>query len=229
MANIIRSVFFDLDGTIVDTEPVAADAVIRSFKSWGIQLDIRDASSTTGVTWQTSLDWIFKRFPPPVSQEEAKDHIFKTYHDALLQNIPEVRGSVASVRALAAHFPLGLVSGSRREDILMVLTKLGILDCFKVILGAENYPRSKPAPDGYLQGFETLGVKAEECLIFEDSTAGITAARAAGAWVVAVTSTNHFQQDASAAHACIEDFADITPAWVASWDARLQKLSIPIK
>ncbi|MGZ3687945.1 MAG: HAD family hydrolase, partial [Bdellovibrionota bacterium] len=107
-----------------------------------------------------------------------------------------------------------LVSGSHRSEILWALDKLQIRSHFQVILGAEDYPRSKPAPDGYEKALKTLAVKPNRSLVFEDSTAGIRSARDAGTWVVAITGTNHFKQDTSEAHHWIPDLREVNVDWI---------------
>jgi HAD superfamily hydrolase (TIGR01509 family) len=133
-----------------------------------------------------------------------------------------VPGAAQAVRALAELYPLGLVSGSRREEILWALDQLGVRSCFRIVLGAEDYPHSKPAPDGYLSAMKTLGSTGPGTLVFEDSSAGIASARAAGAWVVALTCTNHFQQSSLQAHETIADLSGVDPAWVQALASRLR-------
>jgi beta-phosphoglucomutase-like phosphatase (HAD superfamily) len=86
------------------------------------------------------------------------------------------------------------------------MSTIGILDCFQFFLGAEDYARSKPSPEGYQAAFVRLGVQPHEVLIFEDSEAGITSALAAGARVIAVTGAGHSGRLAEKAHAQIRDF-----------------------
>ena len=125
-----------------------------------------------------------------------------------------VPGAVACVRALAASMPVALVSGSSREEIEIILHGLGILGCFQFFLGAEDYPKSKPAPDGYQKAFRQLGVQGGESVIFEDSAAGIESAHAAGAFVVAVTGAAMPGQDLSKAHRAVPDLTGIDAEWV---------------
>jgi beta-phosphoglucomutase-like phosphatase (HAD superfamily) len=110
----------------------------------------------------------------------------------------------------------GFVSGSAREEIQYALKKLGIHQHFQFILGAEDYVRSKPEPDGYIEAMGALGLEPSKVLVFEDSQAGIRSARSAGTWVAAVTSTNYTGQDQSEAHLKIKDFVGINADWVKS-------------
>jgi beta-phosphoglucomutase-like phosphatase (HAD superfamily) len=96
------------------------------------------------------------------------------------------------------------VTGSSRREAQQMLALLGLADAFSVVVAAEDVPRSKPHPDGYLQAARALGVEPARCLVIEDSAAGIAAGRAAGCTVVGVRAGNFHGQDQSAAHLVID-------------------------
>jgi HAD superfamily hydrolase (TIGR01509 family) len=210
----IQAIIFDLDGTLIDTEPSAARAITDCFKTWNIQVDPNDAAYITGRTWENAFRFLFQKYEMPIPAQQASLMIMNRYRELMQTECLPVPGSEQAVKALAPHFSLGLVSGSYRAEILWALKKLGIFDHFKVVLGAEDYPRSKPAPDGYLKAFDLMGIKPECVLIFEDSEAGIASAKAAGARVVAITGTNHFRQNNTSADHFLPDLTLVTPDWI---------------
>ncbi len=210
----IEYVIFDLDGTIVDTELTAALVVQQVFSEWKIEIDPSDAAFVTGRTWESAFQFLFKKYPIPLPYEGAKDLCMERYRQALREDLKVVPGSVTAIQTLSKHFPLALVSGSGRKEILWALKKLNVESHFQFILGAEDYPRSKPHPDGYQKAVKLLKAEPKACLVFEDSHAGITSAIDAGLWVVAITSTNHFQQKISGAHFEIADLTGITEKWI---------------
>lgn len=212
----INTVLFDLDGTLIDTEHCAAIAVEESFKDWGIPIAASDARYITGRTWGAAFQFLFSKYSLPVSDEEAARFLIARYRKTIQEKLILVPGGADAVRALSdsGRFRLGLVSGSNREEILFALDRMNIRERFDVILGAEDYPRSKPAPDGYLKALMLLNRTAQSGLVFEDSEAGIASALAAGLKVCAITSTNHFGQDTSGAHHRIADLRGVNAEWV---------------
>ena len=221
----IETILFDLDGTLIDTELTAALTIRNCFKNWGISVDEKDAEHITGRTWSNAFIFLFGKYKIPVSEQEGANIIMQTYRDALENQLQLVPGGANSVRSLAEKYTLGLVSGSGRKEILWALAKLGILEKFKIILGAEDYPHSKPAPDGYLKAMNFLKADPKKTLVFEDSKAGIQSARSAGTWVVAITSTNHFQQDTSLAHHHISDLTQVSAQWITQFPHILSRES----
>jgi HAD superfamily hydrolase (TIGR01509 family) len=221
MTQRFQAILFDLDGTLIDTEPTAARAIATCFERWGMQVEPSDASYITGRTWASAVEYLFGKYEFPVARDEAEQAMVGTYRAELERELIVVPGAPEAVRLLAGEFQLGLVSGSGRSEILWALDRLRIREHFSVILGAEDYPRSKPEPDGYAKAMSTLGVTPPSVLIFEDSSAGIRSARAAGGWVIAVTSTNHFGQELGLAHDRVPDLRCITSHWIAGLAKRL--------
>lgn len=220
---MIRTILFDLDGTLIDTEPSAAKAIADCFSEWGIQIDKQDSHFITGRTWESAYDYLFAKYAIPLPREEASRLLIERYRLELETRLHLVPGGADAVREIAPHFDLALVSGSYRSEILWALDKLAIREHFKVIYGAEDYPRSKPAPDGYLKALATLKGQGPETLVFEDSEAGIASGLAAGAWVVAITATNHFRQDTSQAHEKIPDLRGVNREWVRAFEERVRR------
>jgi HAD superfamily hydrolase (TIGR01509 family) len=212
----IQAIIFDLDGTLIDTEPAAARAIQDCFASWGLAVDPEDAAFITGRTWDMAFRHLFAKYEIPVPAQQASLALVTRYRELIETELFPVAGSADAVRCLAEHFPIGLVSGSYRSEILWALGKLGVLDHFKVILGAEDYPRSKPAPDGYLKAIDLMNVSPQNTLVFEDSEAGIASAKAAGTRVICITGTNHFQQKTSLADHFVPDLTTVTAEWVKS-------------
>lgn len=205
-----------MDGTLIDTEAAAAKSIRDSFSEWNIQIVDEDAHFITGRTWEMAFRYLFAKYSIPLPHDEAAKSLLDRYRYQMQNELIEVPGAVKAVKTLAETFPLALVSGSHRADIEWALKKLGIRDHFQAVLGAEDYPRSKPAPDGYKKALHLLNAKPESTLVFEDSEAGIKSGLDAGLHVCVITSTNHFGVDTSLGHFFVPDLTGVDPAWVKS-------------
>ena len=212
--SVIKTVFFDMDGTLVDTELAAAKAVEECFAAWNHRVTTEDAEFVTGRTWEKALEFLFRKYPPPLERVKATEYLLDSYRAKIETDLVEVAGARECVTDLAREFPLALVSGSNRREILSILDRLGLRDAFQVILGAEDYPQSKPAPDGYLKALSLLKAKPGSTLVFEDSVAGIESGLAAGLKVCVITSTNHFGHANDRGHYFLPDLRGVNRDWV---------------
>src|SRR6218665_754118 len=206
---MIKTILFDLDGTIIDSEKAAQQAILDCTAKWGVPVTPEDAASVAGKKWEVAFDLLYKRFRMPVSLAECSTAILNRYQEIFQANPTIVPGVKEAILDFAKNFQLALVSGSTREDVLWALRHLKVDHLFGCILGAEDYVGSKPSPDGFLKALKILGAKSEETIVFEASAAGIASARAAGLRVVAIESTNHFGHDQSVADARIPHFEKV--------------------
>lgn len=182
-----RAYLFDCDGTIADSMPLHYIAWSTALGEWGCPFD-----ETLFYEWGgkpvheiiSTLNQMQGLNMPVAEVAERKESL---YYEQLpnLKPVPEV---LEQIEAQYGVTPLAVVSGSSRESVVNSLTALGLLERFDTIVGAEDYARSKPAPDGFLTAAERLGVSPADCLVFEDTALGIQAATAAGMASVRVPS-----------------------------------------
>jgi HAD superfamily hydrolase (TIGR01509 family) len=182
-----RAYLFDCDGTIADSMPLHYIAWKKALDEWGCDFDEELFYRWGGKPVHEIIATLNRMhgLQMPVAQvAERKEGL---YYELLptLKAVPEVLEQIEAHRGL---IPMAVVSGSSRESVLNTLTTLGLLDRFDTIAGAEDYERSKPAPDGFLVAAGRLGMTSADCLVFEDTALGIEAATAAGMASVRVPS-----------------------------------------
>jgi sugar-phosphatase len=213
---VVRGFLFDLDGTLVDSERETAEAMARALlRGQGIAIEQYDRDYIVGRSWLAIYDSLKSRYPQLTwNRQETiaqtamlRDEVFAELGITVLPGARSVLGWTK------AH-PRALVTGSSRVEVTQVLPLIGEVAAFETIVAAEDVTRSKPAPDGYEKAMGLLGLSPHECLVIEDSEAGIAAGRAAGCLVVAVRAGNFGGWNQSGAHRVIDTLDDLTPSLV---------------
>jgi HAD superfamily hydrolase (TIGR01509 family) len=187
-ARPVRAVLFDLDGTLADSEEQTDLAIAIVMARYGAPDFTLPHTETRGRTWEHVADTIRARTGLDIPRPTLVAELLASWNDATA-DVKPVRGAPEAVRAAARRLKLGVVSSSPRSVIDTFLDKLGIADCVapEARIGGDAMRRSKPHPEGFLFGARVLGVKPAETLVFEDSHAGLLAARAAGMRSVFIT------------------------------------------
>ena len=183
---MIEAVVFDLDGVIIDSEPVweqvRRQVVAEHDGHWAADAQQRLMGMSTGE-WARYLSQDLGVGLPP---ERVAALVIEHMADRYTQRLPLLPGAVAAVRELAGRWPLGLASSSPPSLIATVLDAAGLRASFAVTLSTEQVARGKPAPDIYLAVTARLGRRPQDCAAVEDSTNGLRSAAAAGLRVIAV-------------------------------------------
>lgn len=182
------AVIFDLDGTLVDSEPNYYEASRLALAEYGVpDYTWADHESYVGVsTRDTVLLWR-ERYGLRVPAEElltATDRRYLELARAHTRVYPEMR---ALLELLAADgVPTAVASGSSPEAMAAVLTGTGLDALVSVVVSAADVPRGKPAPDTFLEAARRLGADPYDCVVLEDAAPGAAAAHAAGMRCIAV-------------------------------------------
>ena len=217
----IRGFLFDLDGTLVDSERETAEAMARAlWRGQGIALAQYDRDFIIGRSWVAIYDSLAARYPQLAWNRDETIARTAMLRDEVFAEIGiTVLPGARAVLAWTRDRPRALVTGSSRVEVTQVLPLIGPDATFPVIVAAEDVARSKPAPDGYQAAIAALGLSPSECLVIEDSVAGIAAGRSAGCIVVACRAGNFAGWDQSGAHLVIDTLDQLTPALVGELDA----------
>lgn len=215
----MRAVIFDFDGVLVDSEPVHYRAMRESLRKDGITIDREEyVRHYVGYEDRTAIRLAFERRGKPADLAQVHDAAERKagLYQELLAEIPFFRGARELVRALAAEVPLAIASGARRKEIERILAAAGLRDAFAAVVGADDVAHTKPHPEPYLTALRGLATRArdlapEQCLVVEDSTAGIAAGRAAGMRVLAVAHTYPADR-LRGAHSVVDTLDGLSPA-----------------
>ena len=182
-----KAYLFDCDGTIVDSMPLHYVAWKGALGEWNCPFD-EDLFYAWGgrpiPDIIVSLNEMHGLQMPVEKVEIRKENLYLD----LIHNLKAVPEVLEQIDALYGKIPFAVVSGSSRKAVIQSLTVLHLLDKFQTIVGAEDYKRSKPAPDAFLIAAARLGVAPKDCLVFEDTAMGVQAATAAGMASVRVPS-----------------------------------------
>jgi len=183
---VIEAVVFDLDGVIVDSEHVWDDVRQRLAEERGGRWHDQASRDMMGMSSPEWSRYMHDVIGLPESPEEINTEVVRRLEALYREEIPLLPGAVATVRLLAARWPLGLASSSNRELIDLVLETSGLAPYFTATVSSEEVPRGKPAPDVYLEAAGRLGVDPQRCAAVEDSENGIRSAKDAGMRVIAI-------------------------------------------
>jgi HAD superfamily hydrolase (TIGR01509 family) len=213
---VARAFLFDLDGTLIDSERETAEAMARALhRGQGIAIAQYDRDYIIGRSWLAIYDSLKSRYPQLTWSREETVAQTALFRDEVFEELGiTVLPGARAVLHWTQRFPRALVTGSSRVEVTQVLPRIGPEATFPVIVAAEDVARSKPAPDGYLSAIAQLGVTPGDCLVVEDSVAGIAAARTAGCLVVAARAGNFGGWDQAHAHRVIDTLDELTPALV---------------
>ncbi|MGW0476511.1 HAD family hydrolase [Streptomyces coeruleorubidus] len=182
------SVIFDLDGTLVDSEPNYYEAGRQTLAEHGVRdFDWTDHERYVGIsTQETVADWI-ERYGLRASVEElftAKNRRYLELARSSTRAYPEMR---KFVELLAAEgVPMAVASGSSPEAIEAVLTGTGLDAHLRTVVSADEVAHGKPAPDVFLEAARRLGADPAACVVLEDAAPGAAAAHAAGMRCIAL-------------------------------------------
>jgi beta-phosphoglucomutase len=204
----LKAVIFDFDGVLVDSEPLHYRSLRDCLLPEGITIDSREYAETyLAYDDREAIRVALERHGHAYDAERVEAIALRkaAIFDGLMSEIPFFPGARELVRLLAKELPVAIASGALRYEIEQIVTAGGIRDQFQTIVGADDVQRGKPHPEPYLTAMKRLaerapGLSPGDCLVFEDSMAGIASARAAGMRVVGVTHSYPAERLTAAQH-----------------------------
>lgn len=188
---MIKGVIFDMDGVLVDNRDIHIESFARWCKTRGLDIDKNVLISYFGMGNSEIFPAILSRDDLSAADiamyGQEKEAI---YRDMYAPTIAPVSGLVELLKSLKSKdIRIAVGSSGMRKNVDYVLQKCGIASYFDIIIDGDQLHRAKPDPEVFLLGADAMGLTPAECVVCEDSFAGISAARAAGTRVVALATT----------------------------------------
>lgn len=210
---MINCVIFDMDGVVVNTEPIGYRANKEMYKSLGIEVPDGVYATFMGNSDKNIIQKLKGLYPAiKLTHEELLEEKYKYYFNAFdnaedLDLMPGVKDLIAGLHSKGMK--LILASSASKRKIEKVFTRFGLHGYFDAAISGEDFEFSKPHPAIFLEAVVQSGFPAEGCIVIEDSTNGIKAAKAAGIYCIAYNSGHTILQDTSAADEVITDFKEL--------------------
>lgn len=209
---MLKAVIFDMDGVIINSEPLHHKAYHAMFDEVGIAVSAELYDSLTGKSTINVCKQLIDRFGLPQTSDELAT--IKRRHFDIIFETDKTFDLIDGARTLIQNYfdnglTLVLASSATRRTIDRIFERFDLNRYFKAKLSGAELEASKPHPEIFIKAAEATGFSQEECLIIEDATNGIEAAKAAGIYCVAFDSEHSNNQDYSKADFVINDFEDI--------------------
>ena len=208
----LQAVVFDMDGVIIDSEPIAEHFFTTELRQFGADIQPGDLEATRGMTRADFWRFIKSKYDllEPAEYYQASLDVQKEID----QYTPELAASgclelMAQLRA--AGMALGLATSGSRRRTDAVIEILNLQSTFGAVVCGADVTDGKPHPEVFLKTAKALSIAPHNCLVVEDAARGIEAARAAGMVVAGYSGLGVSAEELTGAHAIIDDFAAVTP------------------
>ena len=208
--NLYQSVIFDMDGVIIDSEPLHHRAERALLSKYQVILSDEELHSFTGKDAVQLLNEFISKYRLPVDfnffYKQHRENLEQVFRSS---EIPTTNASFWIQALRRKRIPTALASSSHRALIDLVLERLNWKNYFDVIIGGDEIERGKPNPEIYLLAASRLGVPPEKCIAVEDSKNGVISASEAGCYVLGYKNPNSGNQDLGRSNRIIENFRSL--------------------
>jgi HAD superfamily hydrolase (TIGR01509 family) len=215
---VIDAVVFDMDGVLIDSEPVWERTRREFIAAHGGYWPADAQKRLMGMSTAEWSAYMAADFGLDFTPAEVAERIIGGLAAVYATHLPLLPGAVDAVRRLAARWPLAVASSSPGALIAVVLDAADLRSAFTAAVSSEEVERGKPAPDVYLEAVARLGVEPKACAAVEDSSNGLRAAAAAGLAVIAIPRPEYPPAPDALRHArvVLDSLTDLTTETVAA-------------
>ena len=209
-----KAVLFDMDGVLINTEPLHFRMWKEVFRNRGVEIDYEGYKDCIGATEEFLRELIFKNYGADFREDKKLKEEAMAVKKRLIaeEGFPKMPGGEEMLKNLhEAGFLLAIASSSSVSFIELAMDYIGVRQYFHVINSGENVAHSKPAPDIYLDTARRLGTAPGECIVLEDSENGSIAATSAGMVCVGLDNPDSGKQNLERARVVIRELREFTP------------------
>jgi len=206
----LKAILFDMDGVLLDSEEYICRAGIMMFKEKGHEVSPDDFLEFTGMGENRYLGGVAEKNGIPFELEQDKARTYEIYGEIVAGKLEAFAGVVEFIdKCRSRGLKLAVASSADPPKVEINLAEIGIpLSTFGTVVTGLDIEHKKPSPDIFLKAAENLGVDASECLVIEDAISGVAAGKAAGAKVLALT-TSFSVEELSAADWIAGQLSDV--------------------
>ncbi|UCE24638.1 MAG: HAD family phosphatase [Candidatus Zixiibacteriota bacterium] len=206
---MITTVICDLDGLLADTEKHHMKAYQETLLNHGIELSDQEYISHWIRNGLGIADFI-KKYRLELDPHQTHSQKMVRYREKVAGQIEPMPGAMTFLGSVHGEKRLAVASNSYRDNVELVLDRLGIADLFEAILTRDDAGRTKPAPDIFIRTAEMLGEPVSSCIVIEDAQKGVEAAYRAGMKCIAVPNAYTAEDDFSRATVVVASLEDVT-------------------
>ena len=209
---MIQTVIFDMDGVIIDSEPVYFKIDKQMFEELNIDVSFEEHCSYVGTSSQNMWDTIIKKHGIADQPRELMRKEYNLYMDYLVNasDLQPIDGVLELINDLHKNnFRLILASSSRMETINIILDKFKLSDLFIAKISGSELVHSKPHPEIFLSAAQLIRSEAKDCVVIEDSKNGVAAAKAAGMKCIGFLNPSSGDQNLKSADLIIRSFDEV--------------------
>lgn len=210
---MIKTVIFDMDGVIVDTEPVHSYAYFQHFDELKIDVSKDMFTAFMGNSTRNTFQKLKEMFPIETAVEDLIQRKRAIFNDAFdsKEDLYLIEGVEKLIQDLHKNgMQLILASSAAKVTINRVFNRFGLHQYFTHIVSGEDFPNSKPHPEIFEYAASLSQTPKENCIVIEDSNNGVRAAKAAGIYCVGYNSVNSKLQDLSLADVVVNHFDELS-------------------